>query len=234
MEDEADNMEQILDEYAASKGKTYAELTPDERKALYREYTLEYEGISGDIDQAQAMFDKPLSEGRDVGKLYFSASPLEGLANAAQKGAGAYNRKKGRDKQEALLKQSAQARELAGGMADRANQDAMANQNAMMDKIIGVMGGGTKLPPPTAPTAPQNTGAGGSPMGNAPIQPQPPQGGPTAAPQPPQGIGIPYRDGMVPSAPVSAAGGPRMPTSKEGVPKNQEEWLAYMLRQSGA
>lgn len=98
--------------------------------------------IAQQMKQAQALRDATVPEGRHAGGMYVAASPLEGLANAAGKFAGAYQQRQLNDQSSALLAQQTADRKKYFDILRQSQQSAAGVPSATGGDIAGVPQGG--------------------------------------------------------------------------------------------
>ena len=214
--DEAANMEEILKQAALKKyGTAWEDLKPEEQELLYKDY----EGLEGrnaeDYASGQGAFDKDMTNGIQAGNVYVGSGVGNALAQMGMNYAGKRQMDQSRASSDELSKQKAKAMAIGGGLAAGQQDRMMGMYEKMLNKQVA--------PPPAAPTGPPVPPA----VPNQPPASAAPQGMPPAAPQQQMG-GPPMRPGQPGAIPPSPPGA--MPGSGQAVPKNKEEWMAYMLR----
>jgi hypothetical protein len=200
---------------AEAQGLKWEDLTPEQKASLYRDYTGEEAVNAADFQEGGRLMMIEPRRGVQAGRVFASQSPLSTLGDVLRAGAGAVGKKRARGRMEDLSKQKAQALEIAGGLAQgaqerqmaRADANRAADRNAML-KIAQAR----QQPLVSAPAQP------------APIGPQATQAGPGTGTPPPPAFGtsgVPMRAGA-PGAPPA-----NMPGKQPGTP---QEWMAYMMR----
>lgn len=203
-------------------GRPFSALSEDEKNAIFRDYVTDKEKAGARYDQGAELMATAMPQGRQVGDIYQAASPWEMLGNVAQRGVGAYQQKTAMDEMGDIAGDFSKGSRAAGDVAAH-NQ---GQQMSMMAQMLrgGQQAGGTAPPPPQGPPPVQQVQQPMAPQGPTPPQ----QGGGQPGGQ--MGLAPGQPGAPPPNAPMMLPGGqPQMPSGGP-VPKNREEWQAYLLR----
>lgn len=201
-------------------GRPYDALSPDEKRALYRDYEGERAMAGAQYGTGADLLATPDPTMRDNGRVTVASNPLEHIGQIANRGVGAVMQRRAMDEMKGLSKDYQLGSQAAGDVA--ANQ-----QGQQMQMMAQMLRGGqpSAAPAPAPAPAPQ--------VQQAPAQG--PLGVPQAAEasgQPPIRRGLP--GGPPPNAPMLTGQGPLMPGTQTPIPKTREEWQAYLLRNMNA
>ena len=218
--DEEENMEAVM-AAAANAGLQWSDLSDEEKKSLYRDYTGEELSINKIEDLANST-----SGGTQAGRLFVADNAAEKLGQLGTM----YMGKRAKDK---LSKQKAQAYELAGGLAagqaakdaqySREIADILRGKNPVTEAVttesattMGSVPGSTPQPAPQSGPRPPLANPGGAPDPQAPAMPPGAGGGG----MPPPGPNNPFARGAG-NNPDAGPPVPRPGQLNPGVPAGQ-------------
>ena len=98
-------------------GYNWDELTEDQRESLYRDYAGERDVANAEYTSAEERYNEEGPKGRNSGRVYSAANPLEHLASALRRRGGKKDRETAKGTLGELSKASAKGRRVAGGLA---------------------------------------------------------------------------------------------------------------------